>query len=416
VSVFAASYYCLPVLFKEFSKLGQFGEDQILVSLTIHCLYCTVALVVLRIGARARRKSKPLHFSLADSILEKNPAKIGILSGGGYLAYILLTERSIYEATSATEFISSTTQGGFGFVSSIANLLLCLCVISIAILHRQGRTRLFWAMVGIPFACSLIAFSTLQRFAMVLPIFVLVVALFLYGAQKVAFRFFFTGILLLGLGSPLVVYVREARTIQSDVSLRSADIEGLFGDGAAITAIRSIVRRADLIQNTIILKEYFDQSEPPGLQYYLSVFAVPVPRAIFPEKPIALSPDGSLDGEISVLAWTLNNSGVGSLTAFGGITAYRQGGWIGLLLDSILLGLLFSSVCYRFGRGGNFAKCFFVLFVVSFCIKKSPPSFLEALVSLMTYLPLMVLFGGLAIILQRRRLPRVTLLHQPQLR
>ncbi len=98
-------------------------------------------------------------------------------------------------------------------------------------------------------------------------------------------------------------------------------------------SFESILGRSDLISVTVYMKDYIDNVGYVGWEYYYSVLVSPVPRFLYPDKPYVLSSNGRLDGEISALAWKEIMGGLGSLTAFGGLTAYREGGWLGVVLD-----------------------------------------------------------------------------------
>jgi hypothetical protein len=83
--------------------------------------------------------------------------------------------------------------------------------------------------------------------------------------------------------------------------------------------------------------------------------------------------------------------GLGSLTAFGGLTAYREGGWIAVILDGLAAGALFAGIARWFGQGGTIARIYYVQFFVLFAVQKAPPCFFEALASFLGQSPVIVL-------------------------
>ena len=129
-------------------------------------------------------------------------------------------------------------------------------------------------------------------------------------------------------------------------------------------------------------------------QYYSSILGSFLPRIIVGEKSQVLSDNGKLSGETSVLAWNIIiGKDIGSLSAFGAITAYREGGWLWVIVNGFLTGLMYVWVFSFFCKGGHLGKVLFISIFVSLCVKQVPPSFFYLIVFIKpTIIMAMVLF------------------------
>jgi hypothetical protein len=115
-----------------------------------------------------------------------------------------------------------------------------------------------------------------------------------------------------------------------------------------------------------------------------------VPRFLYPGKPYILSANGKIDGEISVLAWRVMVGGLGSLSAFGGLTAYREGGWAAILVDGLADGAFFFVIARWLGGGGWVARILYANFFVMFVVGKAPSDFFESLTAFLGQVPVMI--------------------------
>jgi hypothetical protein len=122
------------------------------------------------------------------------------------------------------------------------------------------------------------------------------------------------------------------------------------------------------------------------------VLSVPIPRAIFPNKPYQLSTDGTMWGELSVVSWVLDHGRgtIGSLTAFGGISAYQEGGWPAVVVDGLFTGFLFSLLAASLANGSSTAKLFYVLLFPLLAVKRVPPNLFESIAEVLTVVPFLV--------------------------
>jgi hypothetical protein len=237
------------------------------------------------------------------------------------------------------------------------------------------------------------------------------IALFLTGQTKRAVKSIGLLVVILLAVSPFAVFMRSRQLdIRGKERVLTVGEEFSYGDDAVTTSIRSIIDRADLLGNSIKLKEYIDRHGFVSWQFYYSVLVSPIPRVIFAKKPYVLSSDGTMWGEISVIAWAMDFGGIGSLTAFGGITAYRQGGWIAVCLDGLAAGFCFTVIARWLGRGGLVANVFYIALFPLLAIKRVPPSLFEMLAELLPMLPPMFALFVVNMVLRERRRSRKRLI------
>jgi hypothetical protein len=96
-------------------------------------------------------------------------------------------------------------------------------------------------------------------------------------------------------------------------------------------------------------------------------------------------------------------SNTGSLTAFGSVIAYREGGWSWIPVNGLLAGMLIAWLLNWFQRGGLLSQAFFAMAFVNWSIRKVPPSLFEVMVDVMTYLPVLAVLYVLNRIVEGER-------------
>ncbi|MEP1143704.1 MAG: hypothetical protein ABJH52_08290 [Henriciella sp.] len=383
--------YCsLPVVFFEFSNLGFYQPNEVFDAHLMHAVYLVLALAALRLTLK---DEKPRSNTILHSVsfwFEANAFKVGIVTTAVYFIYISQTSTTIYAVGDADEFIQNTREGDFGILGAISSLAMATAAMSGALLLRQRRLIGFYAIVIFLVITSILGASSFQRQSALTPVFFLLACFTLTGQLKAARRILIFGAVLFAAASPVIVYFREASTTNAELEFTYESVANAAAENDLESIARSMTRRADLIENTINLQHHFDKHGFVDPYYYSTILTVPVPRRFMPNKPTALSDDGTLSGEISILAWSLERTGNGSLTAFGAITAYRQGGWVFVFADAILLGLTWSVLIKILGRSSFMSNVFFIIVVNTILIKKAPASFLETIVATYTLLPFFV--------------------------
>lgn len=401
LAIFAIGYYPLPVVFKSLSGLDVFDESVLSEALAIHGVFFLMVMVGVWVGKGVFCKAKGLEISFLDAFLARNRLLTSLLAFPVFLSYVLTQDVTSYAAEDFEAFFSD--RGGFfAIIAAVGNLALALLASNTAALSRDGKGVRFYLVLAMMLGCVAALVPLSQRLAVLSPIVMLLASYYVYGRKRQAVRGLGIAILVLLMLSPVAIYLREGRIDRAESNASSSAYEGFsYGDNPLATAFQSILDRSDLIYVTVSMKPNIDAESSLGLIYYASVFLIPVPRIVFPDKPYVLSSDGTPSGEISIWSWKVMHGGTGSLTAFGGLTAYREAGWIGVLLNGLFSGGAFVFLARWLGAGGSVARVFYAQIFVLLAVKKVPPSFFEILAEVMGMLPFLFVLWGLGALLRR---------------
>jgi len=387
IGAFSLGYYPLPVLVKSISNLDYYPESIIFEALLIHWLFLVFLIIGTNVGRYLFTNIRPLKVPPIDNLLHKYRLFLSIIAFGIYITYYSTQSLTSYSSDDFEAYFSE--RGRFvAVIAAFGAMSLAYLAVSLSASWKAGdRTGLL--VIGGMFIVSVALTLTLgQRLIIISPIFVLLASLYASGQRDKAIRILGAAVILLLFVSPISVYIRENR---ADRAVKDNVLQGFsYSDGLVATSFRSIVDRADLIFVTINMKRYIDLAPPPSLTYYLSVLAIPIPKIILPGKPYVLSDDGTPSGELSIWAWRVLHGGTGSLTAFGGLYAYREGGWVWICFNGLLAGMLFAAIARWLGGAATLGRFFYSFLFIGLAVKKVPPSFFEALAECMTALPFIV--------------------------
>ncbi len=382
IGCFSIGYYVLPIFFKNYSGLANI-ESKKLAAVCFMALIFFVAIVFgAIIGDREPKKrgDGSLFLSKLDKIFIKNYKLFFILSLIVWIGYYFTADLTSYSAEDYEAYFHERSQFA-GLLAAFSNMSLSLIAVCLAIAIRK-RENVKLPMMLTYAAIILMLLVTGQRLAAITPVFTLVVALSIYVDYKVGLKVIWIGVLFLILISPLMVFVREFQGDRGKAKALTASKMYKADSNPLNEGFVSIIERADLLYVMTILKERYDNNDDfDHGQYLYSVFCAYIPKFIFPDKPYALSDDGTMYGEISVQAWQLivGNS-TGSLSAFGSISAYREGGWLWVIINGFVTGYLFAWVSRFLAKGGHISRLLFVSIFVGLCIKNIPLSFFYFLV------------------------------------
>lgn len=406
LSLFSIGYMIVPLLMKDEAGLAKYDPDTIAEALCIHFLYFLALLSGFTVVTRARGirafKSQGL-----DTLIEAHRVQIFF---GCFIVYLLF-----FFSTDLTSYSSDDFESFFHDRSPYAALLAtlvgysqALMAVTFALAARRSPRPMVIAMALAFGVMIVLLLSAGQRLAVVAPCIMLFVAFSTFGMKRHGFRILAGSVAILLLLSPFAVYLREASALATGKAKILEVASGFsYGDNMATTALKSIAERADLLANTVVLKDYIDRDEYVGAEYYYSVFISPVPRILLGDKPYPVSSDGTMAGEISNLAWRIIVGwSTGSLTAFGAITAYRQGGWLALVLDGLLVGAMGALLCRKLAGGGVAGGVFYVLILPLMVVKRVPASLMEALADILPMLPVFLFLVAVNWLLERRTRPR----------
>jgi hypothetical protein len=390
IGVFSVGYYCLPIWFKQLSPLRDLPVRDIVAATMIHWLFLAALIVGTESGRQVIAIRKGLMTDHLDRVITNFHPILVFTAFAIYIWYYFTQDITSYSSGNFESFFANRGPL-FAIIANISNLSLAFMAYSVALAWKNGSRNalLYSGMLGF---CLLLLFFVGQRLALLAPVIMLLGSLAITGQAGRAKGLLGIAVAILLVVSPIAVFVRQSLADKNAATATSAVSSFSYGDNAAGTIFQSIIDRGDLIYVTARMKPYIDAEPRPGFIYYGSVLAIPIPKAVFPgHKPYLLSTNGAPGGELSIKSWLTLLGGTGSLSAFGGIVAYREASWFGVLLNGLATGVLFIFLNRWLGRGGILAGVFYAQLFVLITVKKVPPSFFEALAELMGLLPLMLI-------------------------
>lgn len=386
-ALFSIGYYGLPMLMLERSTLRYLPEVEVFGVIAMALIFFIALVSGVFVFTNYFRLNYRMRIELVDNMASRYWWVGAVASLSVVLAFNSTRTLTFYQVESVDAFIDgrSSIEGIIGFLSGICQALFSVYAVS-AIMERS-KLKIAFSAFGLLTQLAMVAGAG-QRMILLFPILLTV------AAMVAARNFRLAGISLVGAVLFLLIISPFAVAIRSGSWNNTQEVQAesfSYGENPVDTMLQSIVDRGDILQNMATLKAYVDSNGYVNRTYYFSVFVIPVPRFIYQDKPYILSDTGTLDGEASVLAWRLTlGSTIGSLTAFGSIVAYREGGWLWVPVNGFLTGMLISFLLTLFQRGGHISHAFFCLGFVNWSIRKVPPSLMEVLVDVMTYLPVIL--------------------------
>jgi len=384
LGLFSIGYYSLPLVLRSFSTLDRVSDVDVNEAALMSIIYIICVLASFRMAASRSGRFRGFQFREIDRLAVENWWPVTTIAAILYLAYIMSTTLTFYNADSIEDYLQDRSQivGILGFFS---NYLLAILSLNFAIaiqqrrMFRVGVVLLIYAVIEVRLA------QGAQRLLFITPIFMVVTALAGLRQYRVAGTALLTGVAALLVVSPFFV---AQRGVRGDAP--SARTQVSYEKGVGVTTLQSIADRSDLIYNMTFLKRYVDSHGYVGPLFYESVLVTPIPRFLMRNKPFVLSDNGRPDGEASILAWRLIvGESLGSLTAFGPIVAYREGGWAALVFDGLAAGVLFALSIGIAARSGFFGLAFLPLLFLNFTVTKVPTSFFEGLAGVLVLLPML---------------------------
>lgn len=388
LSLFSIGYYGLPMLLIERSPLRNLPEDELTAVSLMVLIYLICILIGIGLVGNRTASRHGLRFSRIDAYLERHWWPGSIIANGIVLVYSLTRNVTFYQASSVDQFIAerSNWEGLLGFSSGLAQAVAAIYLARALV--GGDRYKLAFAVMGLLMQMALVVTAG-QRLVLITPVLLFVAALVAQRSFRIAGGALAAGIGVMLLISPFAVALRAGTWNDSQEVIAQ---NFTYGENPVETMLQSIVDRADILQTMSTLKAYVDLNGHVGPMYYYSVAVIPIPRGLYTGKPAVLSADGDRASEASILVWRLIvGHGIGSLTAFGSIIAYREGGWLWLPFNGVLTGMVFAYGLLLFSRGGFVGQAFFCLAFFRWSVMKVPPSLMEVMVDVMTYLPVIAI-------------------------
>lgn len=388
LGVFSIGYFQLPIFFIELTPMRSLDPEIVATVAWMALLFHLCVLAGLEFARSRLHNIPPLRLGAIDRTMTANWWVTTAVAATVYLTYILTVETTSYAAENVEAYYADRSAFA-GIIAFLAGLALTVIAVNLALAVRDRRRGAVLTGLALLLVIELILLGRGQRLIFIAPLFSVFAAFAAQRQYRAAAVGSLIGVVALVLVSPFAVVLREARAADRSVTASTVDFDLGATPGSAL--LQSLVDRADGLEVATVLKDHFDRrGGGMNARYYYSVLVIPVPRFLYPTKPQILSDTGEAGGEASVLAWQLRKgNSLGSLTAFGFIIAYREGGWPMVIVNGLAAGAMFGFLLLSFARGGFVAQCFFCIAFVSWSVAKVPPSLWEALVNVLTYLPVL---------------------------
>ncbi|WP_411846127.1 hypothetical protein AAFN60_00020 [Roseibacillus persicicus] len=394
LAFFGSGYYVVPLLMPKESGWKEIPEDLKGAVLSLHFGYLVMFLCGMMVFSWIDGKKKIGRFS-EDTFSKWFLFRLIHQNSLWFLgcALVLLAYFSVngvgtsYESDDRYEYFTAG-RGPIERLSVIVPFVQGFVCYMIAGLFSQKKWRKFSIVLAVYVLISLISSFKGQRLAAIIPF----VMLFVFSVRQIGLKKALPGLVAIGVFlviiSPVAVFFRESWANQDEKSVRDQLVVYLEDGPSDEGVFTTIGERADLYYVTyLFLSE--EELEFDRIRYVSSVLFAFLPREFRPNPHYPLSDDGSIYGETSVVAWFIerrNYSQVGSLTAFGGLYAFREGGWFWVPVNGFLCGAFGSFLCTCFARWGLMGSFFLGVFTLSFVVKYVPSSLFQLLVSLSQYM------------------------------
>ncbi len=384
LALFSIGYYGLPMLLLERSTLRYLPEAEVTATIAMALLFMIAVVCGFAFTATRRRVIPAMNFVVLDVLLARHWWPGSIISSATILYYNTSRTLTFYQMESVEAYFDSISivAGIVGFFALLAQAFTAVYLVQA--LRERDLSKIAFSLASLLLQLATVV-SGANRLLFITPLILVM------GAMLAGRNFRMAGGALTAIIAGLLIYSPFAVAMRAGSWNNTQDVQAStfsFGANPIDTVLQSIVDRGDILNSMATLKSYVDSNGRVGPQYYYSVLVIPVPRYFYPNKPAVLSADGTRHTEASILAWHLTvGPSIGSLTAFGAIVAYREGGWLWVAINGMLAGCLFAALLGAFSRGGFIAQGFFALTFLSWSVRKVPPSLMEAMADVMTYLP-----------------------------
>lgn len=407
LGIFGLGHYVLPVVFRPLSSLQLVRDDDLFLALLISGLYFLVLGIGFLWSGRLVRGSSPADQTNSglDALLIQRPGATFAVFGTIYFAYLANSVQTIYQAGGVEDYISQqdTFDAAFAMLASFCSSGMALMLAYMA--KKRGESARFAVMLGAYLLSLILLLSTAQRSALITPVIALAVAFGLVGHVRAMKFTIIGGLLLLVVASPFLVLMRDSPGLQTSSISLSALVEQSSTGEVPMVFVQSMVDRADVLNNMVNLKRHIDIYGFANAQYFYSILVSYIPGFLNPGKPTVMSVTGSIDGHISVISWQIERraSDIGSLTVFGPMVAYHEGGWLWLMINGFLTGIAINLLYAWLGVGRYWHRILYISIFPMLCVTNVPPSIFQIYTSLSAPFYVFCFLAVLSALLQRNQ-------------
>jgi O-antigen polysaccharide polymerase Wzy len=387
-SCFGFGYYVIPFFMPMESGYVEIEKSKVNYVLIIHLIFIFGFIAGIFISNNFpiyHRKKKTLTPN-SDSFLLKYKDYLYWI---GVLLYLIINSgsRTSYESEDRMDFFTGDKSFAARLVIFSPFILAYLSSVILFIYNTGNKKKSFIFLSGY-FGIVLFCLTAGQRLYAITPM----IYIFIYAAKNIGFRksilVLCATIALLVVISPVAVFFRES---WANVNAENKSITESFstyleeGRKKSTGPLQTLGERADLYYVTYCMLPVIAKEDFGYYTYLKSAVYSFLPKELRPEKLYPLSDDGSIYGETSVMAWFSNHSNqsaVGSLTAFGGLNAYREGGMLWVFFNGFICAFLAVNLTYFVSNSGLLYSLFIGLIVSLLTVKLVPASLFQFIVAL----------------------------------
>jgi oligosaccharide repeat unit polymerase len=392
LAIFSFGFYILPIWFRDFTELKNFNEQEVINAELICFIFSLFIMIGVQFGKSKLRFLHGINNLTLDFYFNKKLSVISFIAFIFYLYYYFTQSITSYIADDFTDFFENRDliSGLFGVLSDLS-----LAIIGFSIAYYTRSKELLKMSISLIyfFICLAILLTVGQRSALISPILMLVTSFAVTRQFSKAYKIIILSIIVLSLISPLAVFIRESIASKNATNSENIVKQFDYGSNPFEVIFVSILDRSDILYVIASLKDKIDDEPLPGVIYYSSILLNPIPRVLFPNqvKPYPLSVNGQQSGELSSYAWNIIvGPSIGSLTAFGGIVAYRELRWFGVVLNGFLTGVFFYFLSKKFANGGELMQLIYITIFPAIALKRVPPSLFESILAFNVYIPFII--------------------------
>ncbi len=400
LGLFSVGYYVLPIVFQHAAQVDVLDPQDVADVLRMDVIFFLflIAGYEFVIWIASPREDFVVTFPRFDMVFMQRWRLIFVVSFAVWVLYFLHGGLTSYSSSNFDAYFLQRSKLA-GLLGALSNYAMGAMATCIAWAGRNGERRAMRWMLAAYAVPVILLLTTAQRLSVITPVFVLVAALAVFGQQRTSLKFLAIGIGVLLVISPFMVFLREfqvghASGLGREKILVASEYFNYGGGDLFGRMIDSIMHRADLINVSVYLKDYIDAVGYATGKYYLSIVESFVPHFFLAHKLYPLSDSGTYWGDLSVIAWTiLEGHTVGSLTAFGAIYAYHEGGWFWVPFNGVLTGVSIAFVYVVLGRGSITARWLYLFTFVAACVQFVPPSLFQYWVAVSSLVPSLIVLA-----------------------
>jgi hypothetical protein len=397
---FGIVYYFVPLILREVTGLVNVDISNLLVFIFFNILFLfffVLGLSLFKVNLKTSRVNT--KFLYLNTYLFKKSNFLFFLSFTIAIVVDQFFNMSVYNDGVSDENISIPFKGLFAMITTFAQCIMCLTLI-----FSLKKEKGFKKKIKVAFFIVFLLLQTLsiQRLHTIrLFLLLAFISFILYQDKKLLKKVFVLVPIILLVTSPIYTFMRHnlyltnGNGFTTDFAIEQSKKyfnDDTNTDGFVSKGMEIVLQRADLIATSLTLIPYIENEDFDTSTYFLSVIQQYIPGFLLKDKLYPMSDDGTAYGELSIISYGIKNGygKLGSLTVFGAISAYREGGVFWLIINGFLTGASLSFIIKHLVKYNYIGAILISLLVFNCVIKKVPASLADLIINLVSIIYLFV--------------------------